>query len=152
MGGHLDDAEHNLEKPIVSFSIGSAAVFLIGGPTKDISPIPIVLRSGDALIMSGESRCCYHGVGGILPNNFEEELIGLQNPFNDLAAQLQEGKLNELYEGFENLEDLKHLTEYLMHNRVNLNARQVLKSDGENAWIEKAGTGFVKYTKLDQIR
>ena len=31
LGGHLDDVEKDLEKPIVSFSLGCEAIFLIGG-------------------------------------------------------------------------------------------------------------------------
>jgi alkylated DNA repair protein alkB family protein 1 len=34
MGGHLDDAEEDLTKPIVSCSFGNTVVFLIGGPTR----------------------------------------------------------------------------------------------------------------------
>jgi len=43
-------------------SIGSAAIFLLGGPTRDAEPTPILLRSGDVVIMSGpECRRAYHG-------------------------------------------------------------------------------------------
>ena len=43
-------------------SLGNAAVFLIGGQTRDIEPIPILLRSGDVVVMSGpHCRRAYHG-------------------------------------------------------------------------------------------
>ena len=43
-------------------SIGSAAIFLLGGMTRNVEPIPILLRSGDVVIMSGpECRRAYHG-------------------------------------------------------------------------------------------
>ena len=43
-------------------SLGNAAVFLIGGKTRDVEPIPLILRSGDVIIMSGpECRRAYHG-------------------------------------------------------------------------------------------
>lgn len=43
--------------------LGNAAVFLIGGLTRDIEPIPILLRSGDVLIMAGPAcRRAYHGL------------------------------------------------------------------------------------------
>ena len=43
-------------------SLGNAAIFLIGGLTRDTEPIPILLRSGDVLIMSGPAcRRAYHG-------------------------------------------------------------------------------------------
>lgn len=43
-------------------SLGNAAVFLIGGLTRDSEPVPILLRSGDVVIMSGpDCRRAYHG-------------------------------------------------------------------------------------------
>eukprot|EP01035_Chromulina_nebulosa_P027545 gene27545-36244_t len=71
MGGHKDDAEHTMEKPIVSLNIGCSAIFLIGGRSKEDKPVPILVRSGDVLIMSGESRYCFHGVPCILPHTFQ---------------------------------------------------------------------------------
>ena len=60
-------ASHHLAKYQSSFSytacrLGCAAIFLIGGPTRDTEPIPILLRSGDVLIMSGPCRRAYHGM------------------------------------------------------------------------------------------
>eukprot|EP01035_Chromulina_nebulosa_P036175 gene36175-48699_t len=52
MSGHLDDAEQAMDEPIVSISLGCPAIFLIGDTTKDISPIPILIRSGDVIVMS----------------------------------------------------------------------------------------------------
>ena len=42
-------------------------MFLIGGPTKQTSPLPLLLNSGDIVVMSGESRLAYHGVPRVLP-------------------------------------------------------------------------------------
>lgn len=43
-------------------SLGNAAVFLIGGSTRDVEPVPILLRSGDVVIMAGPAcRRAYHG-------------------------------------------------------------------------------------------
>lgn len=48
-------------------SLGNAAIFLIGGLTRDVVPIPILLRSGDIIVMSGPAcRRAYHGVPRIL--------------------------------------------------------------------------------------
>jgi alkylated DNA repair protein alkB homolog 1 len=42
--------------------LGNAAIFLIGGLTRDIDPTAVLLRSGDAVIMSGPAcRRAYHG-------------------------------------------------------------------------------------------
>lgn len=44
------------------FRLGNAAIFLVGGLTRDSEPIPVLLRSGDAVIMSGPAcRRVYHG-------------------------------------------------------------------------------------------
>ena len=62
LAGHVDDAERDLTKPIVSFSLGSPCVFLLGGDTRDDAPSALILRSGDAVVLSGESRRRFHGV------------------------------------------------------------------------------------------
>ncbi len=56
MCGHVDHSEKDLTKPIISFSLGQTAIFLMGGETLNISPIPVFVRSGDIIIMAGESR------------------------------------------------------------------------------------------------
>ena len=68
MGGHRDDLEFAMHKPIVSLSTGLPAVFLLGGKRKEDEPVvPILIRSGDVLCMGGESRLNYHGMARILP-------------------------------------------------------------------------------------
>ena len=42
-------------------------MFLIGGQTKQVKPLPLLLNSGDIVIMSGDSRLAYHGVPRIIP-------------------------------------------------------------------------------------
>ena len=60
--GHVDRSEVCATSPLVSISLGNAAVFLIGGQTRDVKPTPILLRSGDVVIMSGpRCRRAYHG-------------------------------------------------------------------------------------------
>ncbi len=78
---HVDRSEVCATSPLVSVSLvphffsiesplscdgpcrlGCAAVLLIGGQTRDTEPIPILLRSGDVVIMSGSGcRRAYHG-------------------------------------------------------------------------------------------
>lgn len=48
-------------------------MFLIGGRTKDVKPTAVFLRSGDAVIMGGESRYCVHGVPRIIKGTFAEQ-------------------------------------------------------------------------------
>eukprot|EP01038_Epipyxis_sp_PR26KG_P016249 gene16249-22128_t len=135
MGGHLDDAEHTMEKPIVSLSIGCSALFLIGSRDKSIKPTPILLRSGDVIIMSGESRFCYHGVAQIFPYDF--------NPIDD-ETFVNESP-SEFFSYFESNEvEASDLTiiQYLRENRININTRQV--TIDSTTWLDKAGTGAMK--------
>jgi DNA oxidative demethylase len=67
LGLHQDNSEKNQTAPIISFSLGDDAVFLIGGLRRSDPTKEIVLRSGDALIMGGEARMAFHGVKKILP-------------------------------------------------------------------------------------
>ena len=53
--------------PIVSVSLGDAARFVIGGLSRKEPMNPVVLRSGDVLVMGGPARLRYHGVTRILP-------------------------------------------------------------------------------------
>lgn len=51
---------------IPHFSFGQTAIFLIGGPTREETPAAIYLKSGDIVVMSKESRLCYHAVPKIM--------------------------------------------------------------------------------------
>ena len=82
--------------------MGCPAIFLLGHQTKDVAPIPILVRSGDIIIMSGESRYCYHGVAGVL--GFDE--IGEVNPFANAIATVVEGRGGEGFGRFEEMCEL----------------------------------------------
>jgi alkylated DNA repair protein (DNA oxidative demethylase) len=58
--------------PIVSLSIGDTARFVVGGFTRKDRPSPILLRSGDALVMGGPSRLRFHGVTRIVAGTAPE--------------------------------------------------------------------------------
>ena len=58
--------------PIGSVSLGDAARFVFGGLSRRDPTQPIVLRSGDVLVMGGPSRLRYHGVTRILPETAPE--------------------------------------------------------------------------------
>ena len=86
-------------------SLGNAAIFLVGGLTRDIAPIPILLRSGDIIVMSGPvCRRAYHGVPRILEGT--------------LPAYLGEGTDidDELWTPY---------ARYMDTTRININVRQV---------------------------
>jgi alkylated DNA repair protein (DNA oxidative demethylase) len=71
MGVHQDKDESadtiGAGVPIVSVSLGDAARFVIGGLSRRDPTSPLMLRSGDVLVMGGPSRLRYHGVTRILP-------------------------------------------------------------------------------------
>lgn len=101
--GHVDRSEVCATSPLVSISLGNSAVFLIGGITRDVDPVPIVLRSGDIVIMSGPGcRRAYHGVPRILGNT--------------LPAHLRVEGQDKDWEPYAN---------YLQTTRINVNVRQV---------------------------
>ena len=58
--------------PIVSASLGDAARFVFGGLSRKDPMRPLILRSGDVLVMGGPSRLRYHGVTRILPGTAPE--------------------------------------------------------------------------------
>ena len=76
MGVHQDKDERpeTIEAgiPIVSVSLGDAARFVIGGLTRREPTQPLILRSGDVLVMGGPSRLRFHGVTRILPGTAPE--------------------------------------------------------------------------------
>jgi alkylated DNA repair protein (DNA oxidative demethylase) len=76
MGVHQDKDERPetiaAGVPIVSVSLGDAARFVVGGVTRREATTPIVLRSGDVLVMGGPSRLRFHGVTRILSGTAPE--------------------------------------------------------------------------------
>ncbi len=116
-----------MDEPIVSVSLGCSAIFLIGGRTKETSPVAILLKSGDAVVMSGESRFCYHGVPVIIPSDADGDVWG------DCASS-----------GTAHDEDADAAVKrYLSIARINLNVRRVTEPGKANdAWTEKNGSGF----------
>ena len=107
-------------------SLGQAAIFLIGGLTRDEEAIPVLLRSGDVVIMSGpRCRRAYHGTRF---NKRESRLESNQVPINPGVPRILEGSLPpHLYaeacspdEG-----DFGLFEAYLKTTRININVRQV---------------------------
>lgn len=100
--GHVDRSERNMEVPLVSISLGAGCVFLVGGRDRNDPVTALKLESGDAIIMSGESRSFYHGVSCIL------------DPIKVDASQLPDLPL-----------DIQDALEILGDGRINVNIRQV---------------------------
>jgi DNA oxidative demethylase len=67
MGLHQDSDEQDLDAPVVSLSLGDAALFRIGGLLRSDPTRSFRLSSGDAMALAGESRLAFHGVDRIVP-------------------------------------------------------------------------------------
>ena len=66
MGLHQDRDEEDFSAPVVSISLGDAALFCIGGTTRGGQTQPLKLSSGDVLVLEGESRLAFHGIDRII--------------------------------------------------------------------------------------
>lgn len=123
LSGHVDYSEPNQTAPLFSFSFGQAAIFLIGGRSLEETPSALLLQSGDVLIMSGESRLCYHAVPRILKNHktlnsaLPKEAVDDSNDAFDM----------DLFEEVGNSNFWQPFSDYIADSRININVRQVLK-------------------------
>ena len=134
MGGHRDDLELALDKPIVSLSLGLPAIFLLGGKSKDDTPVlPILIRPGDVLCMGGNCRLNYHGMARLLPSAVPLPSIA-PSPFSTSEDQVTVEKLARLpkeseaklsFVSVQGRRDEKALAEFLSTHRININVRQV---------------------------
>ncbi len=75
MGLHQDRDEKDLSQPIVTVSLGADGDFQIGGMTRTARAEILVVHSGDALIMGGESRMRFHGIRKIHPGTSPLETL-----------------------------------------------------------------------------
>lgn len=64
--GHKDDAEMNLDVPLVSVSVGAPCLFLLGHLSRGTTPQPVLIRGGDCIVLSKKDRLVYHGVVRLL--------------------------------------------------------------------------------------
>ena len=62
---HQDKDEHDFGQPIVSVSLGIAAVFLFGGLARQDRALRLTVVHGDVLVWGGASRMNYHGVAAL---------------------------------------------------------------------------------------
>ena len=69
MGLHRDTDEMAKDAPVVSISLGDAALFRLGGPKRSDPTSSFPLSSGDVLVLGGEARHCFHGVDRLIPGS-----------------------------------------------------------------------------------
>lgn len=132
------------------FSFGQTAIFLLGGKSKDEKPTALFLKSGDIVVMSKESRLCYHAVPKIINTDInwihmeiDEEKCeqesndnGTNIILNSVPKKRRITISNEIEydDGFS--EDIWNKTidqtqwkpfgDYINECRININVRQVL--------------------------
>ncbi|MEQ1650363.1 MAG: alpha-ketoglutarate-dependent dioxygenase AlkB [Hyphomicrobiaceae bacterium] len=71
MGAHQDRDEADFSAPVVSVSLGDAAVFHVGGRKRTDPKVRVTLKSGDVLLLEGESRLAYHGIDRVIAGSSE---------------------------------------------------------------------------------
>ena len=67
MGLHQDKDEADFSAPVVSLSLGDAALFRVAAASRKDTTRSFKLQSGDAVVLGGESRLAFHGVDRLLP-------------------------------------------------------------------------------------
>ncbi|KAM4012933.1 LOW QUALITY PROTEIN: nucleic acid dioxygenase ALKBH1 [Anomaloglossus baeobatrachus] len=123
LGIHVDESELDHTSPLLSFSFGQSSIFLLGGLSRDAAPTPMMMHSGDIMVMSGASRLLYHAVprilrhpgGGVLPPCLSvppstEDTSPLMEPCSPPDWEVCEA--------------------YLRSSRINVTVRRVLEEGG----------------------
>lgn len=129
MGGHRDDLELALDKPVISLSLGLPGVFLLGGKTKDHPVLPLLVRPGDVYILGGHCRMNYHGMARVIPVGVEVPDPG--KPSGEVLVGDEATRIPEA--------DKRFLQDFLRLHRININVRQVLP-DGVGRIPETSNT------------
>jgi alkylated DNA repair protein (DNA oxidative demethylase) len=80
MGLHQDKDENDFLAPVLSVSLGDAAIFRVGGRARKDPTRKFELRSGDVVVLDGEDRLAFHGIDRILPGS--SDLLAEGGRFN----------------------------------------------------------------------
>ena len=87
MGMHVD-ADEVSPAPVVSFSVGSSAVFRFGNTETRSRPwTDVVLESGDVVVFGGPARRAYHGVPRLVKGTGDPGLADLVGRCNVTVRQ-----------------------------------------------------------------
>ena len=136
---HQDKSENDSESPLVSISIGHSCVFLIGTEDRNDQPIPIILNSGDSLVMFGVGRRRFHSVPRILENTLPLYLFpsstAIERYISELDSFSRALRLDWLHKDLERIKieessqnidrDWDVYGQLLLESRVNINIRQM---------------------------
>ncbi|XP_073783389.1 nucleic acid dioxygenase ALKBH1 isoform X2 [Danio rerio] len=122
LGIHVDESELDHTRPLLSYSFGQTAVFLLGGTKREDRPTALFMHSGDIMVMSGPSRLHYHAVPCIVPSPAGNVLPP------GLCQRLETEVQDEDVIQSVSQEDWDICSWYLQTSRVNVTVRQVLAS------------------------
>lgn len=121
LAAHTDHSEI-CNSPLISLSFGQSAIFLIGGETREEEPLPILLESGDVLIMSEQSRFLYHAVPRVFKNQHKD------TPWNTDQSSTYCSDLDQtILDECRNSNNWNVFNSYLDDSRINVNVRQFKK-------------------------
>lgn len=138
MGGHTDHYENELAQPLIGYTFGQSAIYLIGGQTRDVKPEAIWVRSGDVMLMTGASRTAFHAVPRIMTKCMRTApldigtcpLVGFDDDFGaEESCGCNDGEhwwRNEMKSS-----SWSEFGDYLSKTRININIRQVHKYQGD---------------------
>ncbi|XP_036398191.1 nucleic acid dioxygenase ALKBH1 [Megalops cyprinoides] len=124
LGIHVDESELDHTQPLLSFSFGQSAVFLLGGTKREDPATAMFMHSGDIMVMSGHSRLLYHAVPRIVPRIVPTPAATplppclLQGPEWSAPEDSLVRRVKE--------EDWEVCARYMQTSRVNMTVRQVL--------------------------
>ncbi|GAA6229530.1 DNA demethylase ALKBH1 [Lates japonicus] len=120
LGIHVDESELDHSRPLLSFSFGQSAIFLLGGTCRQDPPTAMYMHSGDVMVMSGQSRLLYHAVPRIVPA--PQGHAPLKMDGCSPALSLQDSTVVEQISE----QDWAVCSKYIQSSRVNMTVRQVL--------------------------
>ncbi|CAH2328453.1 nucleic acid dioxygenase ALKBH1 [Pelobates cultripes] len=120
LGIHVDESELDQHSPLLSFCFGQSCIYLLGGLSRELAPTPMMMHSGDIMIMAGPSRLLYHAVPRILPHPGGGLLPpGLTVPPSDNTPPALTEPCSS--------QDWEVCAQYLHDSRINMTVRQVLE-------------------------
>ncbi|KAM4624690.1 nucleic acid dioxygenase ALKBH1 isoform 2-T2 [Polymixia lowei] len=131
LGIHVDESELDHTRPLLSFSFGQSAIFLLGGTRREDPPTAMYMHSGDVMVMSGSSRLLYHAVPRIVPapkDDPSHPALETQGPGSGPDQGLTQNSTQEESALVERVseEDWAVCSRYMQSSRVNMTVRQVL--------------------------
>ncbi|XP_031722678.1 nucleic acid dioxygenase ALKBH1 [Anarrhichthys ocellatus] len=121
LGIHVDESELDHSRPLLSFSFGTSAIFLLGGTRRQDPPTAMYMHSGDVMVMSGQSRLLYHAVPRIVAAPQGGPVSASETDGCGPLSQEDGSVVEPLSE-----QDRAACSRYTHSSRVNVTVRQVL--------------------------